>query len=121
MYYQRHELQKRYTLFFSGAIVASAFGGLFAYALVKMNGIGGYEGWRWIFIMEGIITVFLGVGTKFLLADRPEDAKFLREDEKALLKLKLAREGTDLARMDRLTPIARKRIWTDWKIYVGIA
>jgi MFS family permease len=44
-------LQWRLNLFFCGAILAGAFSGLLAYALAKLDGLGGYEGWRWIFIM----------------------------------------------------------------------
>ena len=51
MYYKRYELQWRMSLFFSASIIAGAFGGLLAYGLVKMDGLGGYEGWRWIFII----------------------------------------------------------------------
>jgi hypothetical protein len=47
MYYKRFELQKRLVFFFSSSLVAGAFGGLLAFALVKMNKLGGYAGWRW--------------------------------------------------------------------------
>jgi MFS family permease len=63
MYYKRFELQKRLVFFFSSSLVAGAFGGvsnplhflgppliflqLLAFALVKMNNLGGYAGWRW--------------------------------------------------------------------------
>jgi MFS family permease len=51
MYFKRYELQLRLNLFFCGAILAGAFSGLLAYSLAKLDGLGGYEGWRWIFIM----------------------------------------------------------------------
>jgi hypothetical protein len=44
MYYKRYELQWRLSIFFSAGILAGAFGGLFAYALAHMDGIGGYSG-----------------------------------------------------------------------------
>ena len=44
MYYKRYELQWRLSLFFTASILAGAFGGLLAYALAKMNGLGGYSG-----------------------------------------------------------------------------
>ena len=45
-----HQLNpyKRQGLFFSAASVAGAFSGLLAFAIVKMNGVGGYAGWRWM-------------------------------------------------------------------------
>jgi MFS family permease len=44
MYYKRYELQWRLSVFFCASILAGAFGGLFAYALTHMDGIGGYSG-----------------------------------------------------------------------------
>ncbi len=44
MWYKRFELQWRLSVFFSASIIAGAFGGLFAYALAHMDGIGGYSG-----------------------------------------------------------------------------
>lgn len=52
--------------------MSGAFSGLLAAAIAQMDGVGGYEGWRWIFILEGIITVVLGLMTFFLLIDTPE-------------------------------------------------
>ena len=53
-------------LFFSAATAAGAFGGLLARALVEMDGVGGLSGWSWIFILEGIATVLIGMGHKSL-------------------------------------------------------
>jgi MFS family permease len=44
MWYKRFELQWRLSVFFSASIIAGAFGGLFAYALGNMDGVGGYSG-----------------------------------------------------------------------------
>lgn len=55
MWYKREEAQKRITFFFSSATLAGAFGGLLASAIGKMEGLRGYSGWRWIFILEGLL------------------------------------------------------------------
>ena len=52
--------------------MSGAFSGLLAAAIAQMDGVGGYEGWRWIFILEGVVTVVLGLMTFFLLIDTPE-------------------------------------------------
>ncbi|KAI9677626.1 MAG: hypothetical protein M1817_006581 [Caeruleum heppii] len=119
MYYKRHEFLKRYTAFFCSGLVAGAFGGLFAFALAKMRGIRGYNGWRWIFIIEGLLTIVLSFGAKWLIPDWPETAKFLNPDEKALLARRLDDDGAN-ARMDRLGSKTVFRILGDWKIWVGI-
>src|SRR5437762_13638142 len=56
MWYKRHEAQKRYSFFFASTTLAGAFGGLLAAAIGKMDGVRGYLGWRWIFILEGCLT-----------------------------------------------------------------
>lgn len=48
MWYKRNERQYRVALFFSAASLAGAFGGVLAYGIAHMNGVGGYRGWRWM-------------------------------------------------------------------------
>ena len=55
MWYRREQAQKRFSFFFGSASLAGAFGGLLASAIGKMDGIRGYHGWRWIFILEGVL------------------------------------------------------------------
>ncbi|KAI9737320.1 MAG: hypothetical protein M1835_003286 [Candelina submexicana] len=118
MYYKRHEFQRRWSVFYSSGLVAGAFGGLFAYALAKMQGLGGYKGWRWIFIIEGLITVLFGIASKFLIPDWPEQARFLTREEKALTKRRLLHDVGG-AQMNSLNKYSLKIIMTDWKIWTG--
>ena len=83
-----------------------------------MAGIGGYNGWRWIFIIEGLATVVIAVIARIFIVDWPEKAKFLTTEERQLLLRRLSEDGAE-ARMDRLDKKARKRVFGDWKIYVG--
>jgi hypothetical protein len=85
-----------------------------------MDGIAGYGGWRWIFIIEGLITVAFGLVTKLWVTDWPETASFLTEDERALLIARLSADTGD-AVMNRLDKRAAKRIFSDPKIYFGTA
>jgi len=54
-WYQRYEMGKRYASFYLVGCVASAFGGILAFGLMQMDGVANYRGWRWIFIIEGIV------------------------------------------------------------------
>lgn len=83
-----------------------------------MDGLKGLEGWRWIFIIEGVITAAYGICVKWLVVDWPNEAKYLNDDEKSLQKAKMTQDDGE-ASMDRLTPAAMKRIFLDWKIYLG--
>ena len=46
-----------------------------------MDGIGGKQGWEWIFIIEGVLTVAVGIASFWLVQDFPDTAKFLTEKE----------------------------------------
>lgn len=117
MYYRRHELQVRFNLFFSASIIAGAFSGLLAYAIAHMDGVAGYGGWAWIFILEGIFTVVVAVASYWLIPDWPETAKFLKEDERELLIRRLALDRND-ASMNHWNKKTAKRVFSDPKIYL---
>jgi hypothetical protein len=84
-----------------------------------MDGIAGYSGWRWIFIIEGLATVVIAAASKFLIVDWPETSSFLNDEERALLLSRLLDDRKD-ARMDRLDSAARRRVLRDIKIYLGL-
>lgn len=84
-----------------------------------MDGVGGYKAWRWIFIIEGLVTVVVGIASKFLIVDWPEKATFLTDEERLLLTTRLASDSGD-AVMSRLDKNAAKRIFRDWKVYCGV-
>ncbi|KAG6810176.1 hypothetical protein H0H92_013014 [Tricholoma furcatifolium] len=76
LWYPRYKLQQRIGVFVGAASVAGAFSGLLAYAISFMNGAGGLEGWSWIFILEGILTVLAGILALIVMVDFPETAKY---------------------------------------------
>ncbi|EEQ30994.1 conserved hypothetical protein [Microsporum canis CBS 113480] len=127
MYYRRHELQKRVNFFFSASIIAGAFSGvdangvgkLLAYGIARLDGKAGYGGWRWIFIIEGLVTVVFALLSKLLIVDWPETAKFLTDEERKLLIARLALDNKG-AQMNRLDRPALKRCLFDIKIYLGM-
>ncbi|KAL2814624.1 putative MFS transporter [Aspergillus granulosus] len=93
MWYKRSEAQKRFSFFFSSTTLAGAFGGLLASGLGKMHGLANLAGWRWVFIIEGILTCVVAVALFFLLPDFPEEAKWLTEEERAYMRAKLAQDS----------------------------
>lgn len=86
-WYMPKDLASRVSWFYCASSLSGAFSGLLAAGIAKMDGVGGYEGWRWIFIIEGIATVLLGGVTFFLLVDTPRLAKWLEPDEVRFLEL----------------------------------
>lgn len=92
MWYKRSEAQRRYSFFFNSTTLAGAFGGLLAAAIGKMDGLRGYAGWRWIFILEGALTVFVSFFFYFLLPDFPEDVKWLDKEEREYVQARLRKD-----------------------------
>lgn len=60
-WYKRNETSGRFTAFFLGNIVASAASGLIAYGILQMRGVAGLSGWQWMFLIEGMVTILVGV------------------------------------------------------------
>ncbi len=82
---------KAVALFMSAISLAMVIGGPVSGALLHIRWLG-LEGWRWLFILEGIPAVILGITSWFFLTERPEDAKWMPEDEKGWLAAELANE-----------------------------
>ncbi|KAJ3570668.1 hypothetical protein NP233_g4251 [Leucocoprinus birnbaumii] len=80
--YPRHKLQFRMGSFYSAVSMSGAFGGLLAAAILKMDGVGGIAGWRWIFILEGAVTVLFGMVSALILPADLSSAKFLSDEER---------------------------------------
>jgi len=78
--------------FLVGLPVAVAIGAPISTALLGLDGLFGLKGWQVMYIAEAIPTVFIGVITFFVLTDRPEQAKFLTEEERNWLVTKIAAE-----------------------------
>lgn len=68
------------------------FGGLLASAIGKIDGIRGYHAWRWVFILEGLATVVIGIIEFAFVPDFPEAVSWLTEEERSFV---IARTGTD--------------------------
>ena len=80
--------------FMTAIPIAAVIGGPLSGALLGLNGRLGLAGWRWLFLLEGLPSVALGIAALWYLADRPEDAKWLAPDERAWLETTLAEERT---------------------------
>ncbi|KAK4702792.1 MFS transporter, ACS family, pantothenate transporter, partial [Phenoliferia sp. Uapishka_3] len=114
-WYLRHEVALRISIFFSAATIAGAFGGLLARLINLMHGVGGLEGWRWIFILEGIATVIVAVASFWMLHDYPATAKFLDERERRFVVARLARDDSGLA--TRYDTKFISQAFLDWKVW----
>ncbi|EXJ53955.1 hypothetical protein A1O7_09292 [Cladophialophora yegresii CBS 114405] len=117
MWYKRNERQFRVALFFSAASLAGAFGGILAFGIAKMRGVGGYNGWRWIFILEGLLTIVVSAASYFFIHNYPDTAKFLSDDEREYIqnRLKLDSDATQHEKLDWANV---KKAFTDVKCWL---
>ncbi|KAL4912500.1 putative MFS transporter [Aspergillus aurantiobrunneus] len=93
MWYKRSEAQKRFSFFFSSTSLAGAFGGVLASGLGKMHGVRNLAGWRWVFIVEGLLTAVVAIVLFFFLPDFPEESKWLNDEEREYVRAKLAKDS----------------------------
>lgn len=113
----------RIALFYSSSALSGAFSGLLAYAIAKMDGLGGLQGWRWIFVIEGAASVVVGIMTLFFLIDtpalssrwlEPEEIKYLRLRQEASHKAR-ARETEKTRKWETM-----KSVLCDFQVYLQV-
>ncbi|ODS01034.1 hypothetical protein AUC68_11610 [Methyloceanibacter methanicus] len=80
-------------LFMASVPLATVFGGPLSGALLEMHGLLGFAGWQWLFVVEGVPAIVLGVLALKVLTDTPEHAHWLTDDEKFALTSALAHEA----------------------------
>jgi ACS family tartrate transporter-like MFS transporter len=73
------------SLFMAAAPLSTVLGSPLSGALLEMEGVAGLHGWQWMFLLEAIPAMLLGVAVLFVMTDRPEKATWLADDERAWL------------------------------------
>ena len=71
--------------------IASIISGPLAGAILRVDWLG-FAGWRWLFLLEGAPAVLLGIVTLFVLPDRPNEARWLRAEEREWITARLREE-----------------------------
>lgn len=93
------DLYKRTSIFYLIGVLGSALGGLLGLGFSRMGGLAGYNGWRWIFIMEGILTILIGIAGYVFTVDFPEKAHkawgFLTKPEADFIVRRINRDRQD--------------------------
>ena len=74
------------SLFLMAQPLSFALNPLVSGPLLQMNGAGGLQGWQWLFLLEGLPSIALGIFAYFYLTDRPRNARWLSEQEKYTLE-----------------------------------
>lgn len=90
-----------------------------------MDGVGGYQGWRWIFILEGLLTVVVAASAYFFLEDFPETASFLTPMEREFVIHRLKYQGSSssgrrVVQTEEFKWKYIKEVFTDWQVYASL-
>jgi len=121
LFYTKQEIALRVGYLFVSAALAGAFGGLLGYAIGFMDGLAGQRGWRWILIIEGLPTFLLGIAAWFILADDPENARYLTDMEKQLVIVRRERQFGQTKSAQELHKADVYEALKDWKVWAFCA
>ncbi|GIZ37800.1 hypothetical protein CKM354_000123400 [Cercospora kikuchii] len=140
IFYNKRHIALRMAYLFATAAIAGAVGGLVSYGIgfmdndpnpVNVNpgdpeyvtppGTAGWRAWRWIFAINGALTVVTAFAIPFVLADKPENAKFLTEQDRCNMVLLREAEVGQTKSGQEFAMKDAKEAFVDWKVYVMAA
>ncbi|EAA61467.1 hypothetical protein AN9176.2 [Aspergillus nidulans FGSC A4] len=113
LFYTRNEMGFRLAVLQSFAVLASAFSGLISFGLFQINH-SAVKGWQWLFIVEGAMTLIIGVIGFWWLPDTAQSAWFLTQRERDAASARLLRD-TSAEIETKLELKAAFQTWSDWK------
>jgi ACS family pantothenate transporter-like MFS transporter len=121
-WYTKQELGKRTAIFIASGPVGVILSGLIQSALQKtMDGRGGLAGWRWLFIIDAVITFPIAIFGYFIFPDTPETAKprfFLSQEEISYCKERIKVNGVE--RNNKLNFGVFKRVFLSYQWYIFV-
>lgn len=88
--------------------------------LRQMEGIAGLAGWRWMFLLEALPSILIGIAVLFVMRDRIEDAEWLTAEEKTLLKAHIAEENATKACASPGQALRNGYLWLMCAIYFSM-
>ncbi|KAJ5464475.1 uncharacterized protein N7458_000161 [Penicillium daleae] len=89
-WYTRRELTTRNAVLFCGNLISNAFSSLVAAGVLSnMEGVLGHAAWRWLFWIEGAITMTIAISAAFILPDLPTNSRGFTEEELLVAQLRI--------------------------------
>jgi MFS transporter, ACS family, tartrate transporter len=108
--------------FMAAAPLSTALGSPLSAALLELNGVMGLHGWQWLFLLEAVPALILGVVVFFYMTDKPEKAKWLKDDERNWLVETMDAEAASrsaIAKHGIISGLANPRVLALSLIYFG--
>lgn len=119
-WYPAHRRGRMTTWFMTAVALSGVIGGpVSGYILKTFDGAHGWQGWQWLFLLEGLPSVIAGVFVFFLLDDRIADAGWLDPQEKQLLERNIGAEDAGKEEMPLMAVLASGRVWLMSLIYLS--
>ncbi|MDE1182884.1 MFS transporter [Paraburkholderia sp.] len=119
-WYPAHRRGRMTTWFMTAIALSGVIGGpVSGYILKNFNGANGWHGWQWLFLLEGIPSVIVGVLVFFVLDDRIATAKWLTPEERQLLERNIAAEDATKHDMPIRQVLSSGRVWLMSAIYLS--
>ncbi|CAN8105286.1 unnamed protein product [Discula destructiva] len=117
-WYRNDELAKRSCIFHASSGLGSMFSGYLMAAAINLDGVQGYHGWQWLFIINTVISLPIALAGFFFFPDVPETCRafYLSKEEIALAQKRMEIEGR--AKREPYTKSKFKKIFTSWHIYL---
>ncbi|KAF2213533.1 hypothetical protein CERZMDRAFT_66995 [Cercospora zeae-maydis SCOH1-5] len=95
-WYTKTELNLRMSIFYSGSLISGAFGNLIAAGILNgLDGTRGLSAWQWLYIIEGTITIAIGIVVAFVLPDFPDTWRLLSPEMKAIANRRMALDAAE--------------------------
>ncbi|WP_250325861.1 MFS transporter [Campylobacter sp. 2018MI01] len=111
---------KAYGFYQLGAPLALMLGGVITGAILDYAPSIWFKNWQWMFIIQGAITVIVGFYAYFKLASKPENAKWLSEEEKAILIAELEKEQNNKEELNSSKALSSIIVWKFVLVYFAI-
>ncbi|KAK1658892.1 major facilitator superfamily transporter [Colletotrichum godetiae] len=126
-FFKSTELPFRLAMFWTVRRITDIVAPLLALGVLRMDGINGYEGWRWLFLIEGIITLSISVWSWFAMAASPTQTKawwrpkgWFNEQEEKILVNRILRDDPskcDMHNRQAITPKLLLKSLADWELW----
>ena len=109
-------------LFMTAIAVANVVGAPLSGAIMQyLDGVGGWPGWRWLFVTEAAPSLIAGVALYFLLPDRPETARWLTVDEREVVRAEIAGDNAHKDAAGARAPHSVRAALTSWRVWAFAA
>ncbi|KAF1999209.1 MFS general substrate transporter [Amniculicola lignicola CBS 123094] len=133
-FFKGTELPFRLAIFWMANRLTDVIAPLLAYGILRLRDYHGYEGWRWLFLIEGILTLVIGIWSVFMMAPSPTQTKswwrpkgWFTEREEKIMVNRILRDDPSKGDMHNRQAITLKLLWKSmcdfdlWPIYlIGI-